>query len=648
MEERTVAEEIMSLVNTHEKLLDQFEKQQDVELPRLKQELERLKAAPSCSSVDLQIRQMERRINDMEKHEEEYTYLFEFGAWCFKNSLNSDCRKTTVDSPSASSSSSSSSKREEEEGNLRVRQEEEFITTFAQHHLHLNDSHLRGRSQFVGPGSVRHGELTCMIEIDWQSDAPKPEKEGVVENSAASPLPASSGSGAVVVPVSAWANRDQLCRTVLVKFTRQPAMGAYKSISINDQELEDGLVLCDLKKLKFGVVRESKPQKCKNKLKFALKDTLESWELAVFSDEKYQTTNDNNDETTQQLRRTRITLPDNAAALNLPNWATEHDISVWLDRPIREDAFFLQPANVRIQVDVGQAMETARARGLSVEMLVRTDRIISRRRLWSGVLTAAIRRHLRSCNTLDGFVVKKDGECKEEVFMHYIDMLDKLHLNAGAFAISKVNQVATKRKLSPIETAQRYDKVKRRRTNSKMGCEIQLRARQTVECKAQSQAIRVAAHEASPSGEMIANFEAESDRGGRGGGRGGEGDMCPKCGSFMTYLSREGASVCRGYEEEWEDCEGNIEIVMQPCGYTVADLDNSVNSNTFQGGPYVPATTSSPSSLSHTTYKRMYVSHLFFFLFSFSFFIILPCPASFRGPSTVLAMPPVARCPSRS
>jgi len=600
----------MTLVGTHERLMEAFEKQRGVELPRLQEELAHARAEPSCASNDRRIKDLERSIERIMSREDEHNYLLEFGAWCFHSSLASPQaskpRPTNMPPPATE---------------VSLPQKKMGCTSASIEDININNSIPSSpvisppHGQFNCPAST---DLTCVLEIQWEQSHGRP------------PAQETTTTTVVVTQVSAWADRDLLCRTVLVNLTHQPAKGAYQYITVNDQELEDGVTLCDIKSLKLGSdagcqsawsssAQPASPANQKghhaasNKLRFALKQTQVSWRLPVFSGAGSE--------------RVGVELLPMAAAataladglLVLPDWATENDIATWLNRPAGHDAFFLLPADVRVAKDVGQAMALAGQRGLAVDKLVRVDRIVSRRRRnHSSPSSSSTTATTTTGGTLDQFVLQKDGDRKEEVFMQYISMLDKLRLNTGTQAIQEAN-MASKRKLSSIEVAPStsrthgengyHSKRKRRRTNASLG-DIQLRAELSASRAAQaSQLCAVVHHDNGGEHRELQPLPPQPS------GDADGANCCPWCGSDLMYVRREGASVCRGFEEECVDCEGNVEIIARPCGYSVTDIDSGLT-----GPPGSCASTAvasgantSAANLSHTTYKRMYVLPTFLF-----------------------------------
>jgi hypothetical protein len=76
----------MSLDRTHELVLASFEKQRGVELPQLQSEIAHLRAAGERRNAD-RIRELEKRVREIQRNDDENKYLLEFGSMMFREDV---------------------------------------------------------------------------------------------------------------------------------------------------------------------------------------------------------------------------------------------------------------------------------------------------------------------------------------------------------------------------------------------------------------------------------------------------------------------------------------------------------------------------------------------------------------------------------
>jgi hypothetical protein len=365
----------------------------------------------------------------------------------------------------------------------------------------------------------------------------------------------------VLARVSVWSTAANLCEVVLSKITGIDAEGAYESIEINNQVLEPGMVLWDIKGIKLAPPPSARSTVSKadiNSLRFKLKEARRTWTLPIF---------DGREDDGSALAGNMIELHD---------WCTERDITRILRRSNDvEDAFFLEPGKVRVRTTLGDAVDTV---GRIPHRIVRVDRIVSRRRKSKPPVAA-------KGGTLEGFIKRKRGEQRHEVFMEYIDMLARLKIGGGTKSVGggprKRKNTWDDNSLVPDFVPATSGTVKRTRT------EIHGRA---------------------GANRGVDGIEDETPVVGESqidGVKTNEG-ICIKCGSEMTYVRAEASLVCNGYDEECVDCEGNIEVIHRQCGYSVDALDNSPSSLPF----------GTKMQYTHSSYKRIVRDPILFFWLS--------------------------------
>lgn len=338
------------------------------------------------------------------------------------------------------------------------------------------------------------------------------------------------------IRVSVWSTPTDLCRDLLAPYTGQYLLGAYESIKLNGEEILPDIVLWDVRTIKVVQGRTI------NQLTFTLKPCNAVYKVQVFE-------SNTGDELT--------------GVFSVEDWCSEHDISQLIGRAADlDDAFFLLPdadadANqkIRIRSDIGDAIRSIHGETIPSEdtvfVLLRSDRIVTRKRM-NTTKSVSVRRDL-----LEGIIKQEKGEQRYEVFVEFVDMLSRLKLNGRAAnaADRVIEQAHIKRQIDPDELTNNESTpvTKRRRRNRK---------KDTVSVSRRS---------------------------------GGGGNCCALCGSMLTYMRSEGAFVCQGYDEQCVDCDGNVEIVHKPCGYTVQTIDNGPSSLPF--GTKVQGL--------NTTYKRI-------------------------------------------
>jgi hypothetical protein len=76
----------MSLDRTHELVLASFEKQRGVELPQLQSEIAHLRAVGERRNAD-RIRELEQRVREIQRNDDENKYLLEFGSMMFREDV---------------------------------------------------------------------------------------------------------------------------------------------------------------------------------------------------------------------------------------------------------------------------------------------------------------------------------------------------------------------------------------------------------------------------------------------------------------------------------------------------------------------------------------------------------------------------------